>query len=140
MKSRTYIGYNDMFGANIGNCQYFGNISSDYISIQGMNKTLTVRVNFTQAYYTTNCSNIRGDGYLSFDRHMFFANSSIIQMLKYSGQINNSIFALYINNITYNKEESYPSSALEIGGYNIHKYSSDPSMLVFIPLTNNSID
>ena len=71
---------------------------------------------------------------------MPYLNGSIIQMIKNDGQIKSSVFALYLNNFTDNHHKSNPSSALEIGGYSIHKYSSNPEMLFFSPLVNTSND
>lgn len=42
------------------------------------------------------------------------------------------MFALYVNNFSMTSKETYPKPSLEIGGYNLTHYSSNPSKLFFI--------
>ena len=58
-------------------------------------------------------------------------NETFVESLKRSGAINNSIIAMYINDVGV-KYDGYgdPPSNLQIGSYNLSKYSTSPSFTV----------
>ena len=58
----------------------------------------------------------------------------IVQLMKDRGEIQSSVFALYFNKIQNADGYSVPGSSLEIGGYNLSMYSSDPTQLFFVPI------
>ena len=44
---------------------------------------------------------------------------------------------MFINNFTLSETESFPEAALEIGGFNLSHYSSDPEALFYLNRTDN---
>lgn len=55
-----------------------------------------------------------------------------MQVLKNSGEVSQAVFALFINNFTLSEKYSFPPAALEIGGFNLSRFSSDPDALFFV--------
>ncbi|OMJ78899.1 hypothetical protein SteCoe_21168 [Stentor coeruleus] len=62
--------------------------------------------------------------------------STFMDSLKSAGIIKNRIFGLYLNDLDETDNmEGYPSSNLEIGGYDLDTYSTTGKILVTIPVT-----
>lgn len=97
-------------------------------------------MNFTLAYTDYDCNKAAYDGYLLLPHNSYINSESIVQLLKKSGEIQSAVFALYFNNDKSTNGYSLPASSLEIGGYNLSFYSSDPSLLFFVPLAENIVN
>ena len=119
-------------------CSYYGKLASDFLVINAINSIASARINFTLATSENNCSSLDIDGALSFSSPSLFTNIPIVQVLKDAGEIKEAVFGLFINNFTLSETESFPEAALEIGGFNLSYYSSDPEALFYLNTTSFS--
>ena len=79
-------------------------------------------------------SNFNADGTLGLGLNVYeTATPTFIDQLKTEGRINERIFAIYLNHLGRSGQyDGYgnPASSLEIGSYNLEKYSTDDSFIL----------
>lgn len=96
-------------------------------------------MNFTLASTDSDCNKAAYDGYLSMTHNPLPPSNSLIKLLKEDKEIESAVFALYFNNVTRTDGYAFPESSLEIGGYNLTMYSSNPSQVFFVPSSPNTV-
>lgn len=84
------------------------------------------------------CTKINFDGALGLAPPINFMPTPIIDYFNSSGEISQSVFAIYLNNFTSKSGYFTPSSSLMIANFNISIYSSNPESVFYIPIVENS--
>jgi Eukaryotic aspartyl protease len=109
----------------------------DGLSAQGY-FTLVYENNIQLFYKYFNIDGILGLGFSGLSG----GYSTFVSSLKAAGVINRALFAMYLNHLeVYNSTQGYgnPSSNLEIGSYNLSKYSSTNEILVNVSIINPNL-
>lgn len=101
--------------------------------MNGFSDIIEARINFTAVSFEEDCSVLTVDGALALAPYSkYYIMKPIVMAFQNSGEINNAVFALYINNFTMTDEETEPRPTLEIGGFDLNKFSSRPEELFYI--------
>ncbi|OMJ66017.1 hypothetical protein SteCoe_37289 [Stentor coeruleus] len=117
---------------------FSGDLAQDIIKIGEDFEALSYFVlstsNTNFDYEKNNCDGLIGLGF----KEASDGYPTCIDSLKSSGIIDERIFSLYLNDLESEADENmeaYPPSNLEIGGYDLDKYSESGEVLVKIPVT-----
>lgn len=117
---------------------FYGYLISDYFTLQAQSIILSTRMNISVSQSNYQCTKYDTDGSIGFGPQMFYGPTPIVKLMKNFEEINSAVLAIYLTNET--DEDIYPASALQIGGFNLSYYSSNPDLLFYVPSFSSGLN